>query len=536
MATSSPQVLERHIVAKGNYPMVPRDQKLFNCPVGRNGEQLQFNVSPGQLVAYVVESGKLPVTIDATDIPNVSGDLYIGVGYDSTGDGLADDVRLIAGEYLSKCQVEDAELGKPSCGSPAIKGTTIDCVNCEDTYTVKVTIDDNRSRSWGPFNKTGAEFIGTYKPDCSTCDDCPVDVNCKEIICGLVDSLNGELDLKLNGKRYPDWKGSGMPRPYKAVVVHENWNTYCIQPDAGDCEDCNKFDAITGATINGNPVTLTGNLDPSDNSKTLIPQLKNIAFQIETAMEKEFGRNAGFAFVSQGITSCCPIQLHVVTCDDEFALAGLTPCPDVINPADFLTFPGKADCADCTGAVPTPYTASCALAVFVDPAKPDCGDCYLDRPWTWYGVNLDVEIIRDAFDYGPIAKPFTIMEATSPRNFGSQIQWFEYKFGIGPAGRGRRHRASNYRRGHFDKFDDTSRIKKAVTAKCEALYCTYFLEHTRHQRSEFGPHNTNYDFRSGIHVNSDDTVTLTAWETFFNALITSENSNCKVIGEVACLA
>ena len=526
---------ERHIVAYGNYPIKPAGEPLFSCPTGkrRPGEKIFYNGVPGQLVAYTYDSSvsTIPVTVGAADLATLTTDLYIGVFVDQDGDGAADDVRPLAGGCFDKCNIDEASVGAPFCGQPLIEAATLDCVKCNETYTVKVTLENNQTRSWSPLFKGGCEFIASTSPDCCTCDDCPPEANCKEILCDLVKQLNGELDLRINNEAYPDWKGKGLPRPFKAVRGHDNWFTYCITPQEDDCncDTCTNVAAITEATIGGETVSFTGNLDPNDPAKTLLPQVQNIAFQIECAFDDIIGDSSGFAVVTQGVTACCPLQLHVVTCDADFAIAGLEPCA---APCD-LSFPCKRVCADCNTEEAEPYIPECWLAIIAEPEKPDCR-CYLeDVPWAWYGVKGKIEFLKDAGDCVPNVKTQTLLEPKSPRNFGAQIQWLEYKYGF-PGGRGRKYRASNYRKGTFGFPDDTSRLRNAVTAKCDALYCSYFLKHGIDYKTAFSHSTSCTPLSSGVHINCEDDVTLAEWEVFFNALITANNNNCKVIGEMQC--
>lgn len=530
--------IQRHIVERCNLPMVEAGLNLFDCPAGcsKPGAKSFYNVAPGQLVAYTIDgTGNVPVTIGAADIATTTGDIYIGIGWDADGDGVSDDVRLIAGEHLTKCEVDEATVGRPQCGNPGIKAAAIDCTECGETYTAKVIVDNNLSRSWGPLFKSGQEFTATYTTECCTCDDCPPEHNCKEVICGIVEALNGELDLKLGDRAYPDWKNPNLPRPFRAVRGHDNIFSYCITPDPAECkcDTCNKIDAVTSATIGGEAVDFKGNLDPTDPAKTLVPQLKNIAYQIECAFDNIIGKNTGFAVVTEGATACCPLQLHVVTCDPDFVIDGLTPCPDALE-LPFTITPVKT-CVDCDTEPAEPITPTCWLAVIVDPPKPKCDDCYLDKVSTWYGADISLEFLKDGFACKPKVMQKTIMEASAPRNFGAYIMWLEYKYGFGPAGRGRRHRASNYRRGYLNKWDDTSRIKNAVTAKCDAMYCSYYLDHDRVKKSSYGPTTYCTEFRSGIHIPITHDVALPSWEEFFNALITANNGNCKIQGSLACI-
>ena len=535
--------ITKHIVTSGDYTMVAAGQRLFDCPNCRAGRDAKifYNVAPGQLVAYTIDSATLqPITVDSTTLNSVTGDLYIGVGVDTDGDGAADDVRLLAGEKLDKCLLDETSVSAPVCGQPQILAAYLDCVKCWETYAVQFRYSDNRTRSFGLNRADQNEITAAIAPECSSCDDCSPTANCEEVICKLVDALNNEFDYTLsNGDAYPDKKVVHTTQPYRAVRLHDNWNVFCINPTgaACDCEGCIATDVIESAVINGTVVNFSGNVNPSNNAQTLLAQLKNIAQQIECAFDDLIGPHSGFAFVaSGGPDSCCPWQLHVVTCDDDFELHGASGALDVcdaINP--YPGFASRATCVDCGESPAADYVPTCGLAVIIEQPEIDCG-CFIDKPLAWYGRMGDLTFVKDLDSYSPIVKATELLAPRFPENFGAWIQWLEYSQETG--GKGREYRDVNARQGWLGLPDQVSRARNAITfADCNKSYCTYYLGHFNRRRPVIDRVNLSNVNRlsSYIHIPSDDVSTLNSWETFYNALLTIGESTCKIFGDVTCL-
>lgn len=532
--------ITKHIVTAGDYNLVPAGQNLFDCPnckAGKGGK-IFFNVAPGQLVAYTISpTTLLPITVDSTTLESVTGDLYIGVGIDTDGDGAADDVRLLAGEKFNKCLINETSLSKPACGQPQILGAYIDCIKCWETYAVQFKYSDNRTRSFGSSRADQEEITVSVSPECGGCTDCPAEANRDEVICKLVDALNGEFDTSINGQLYPDRKGFYPERPYRAVRLHENWYTYCIDPIASacDCENCNVVDAIVSATINNEVVTFSGNLNPADNTQTYIAQLKNIAQQIECAFEEKFGHNSGFAYVTGGgPDKCCPYALHVVTCDDNFVLTGsegtIATC-DSINP--FPTFTNKLTCVDCSGSPATTYTPDKGLAVIIEQPDLDCG-CYIDKPLAWYGRTGELTFIKDLDKKSPIIKAAELLSPKFPENFGAWIQWLEYSQETG--GRGRNYRDINAQQGWLGLPDSQSRANNAISfSNCKKSYCSWYIGHNEVRHPSLTKSVALNSLKSFIHIPSDDLNTIADWEEFYGILLGLNGNSCTVLSSGSCL-
>jgi len=195
--------IQKHVVTSGNYALAAAGQPLFTCVGTGKSAQIIYNVLPGQLVAYTVNNGVTLTVDDATLAASDIYELYIGVGIDTTGNGINDDIRHIGIEQVSGCEPREVSTSSPRCGGPQVVDFYFDCTQCDETYSVIVRIDDNKTQSFSPWNKSFSEFVGSIVTNCSSCDDCPVDHNCKEVACKLADALNNELDLRVGERKYP---------------------------------------------------------------------------------------------------------------------------------------------------------------------------------------------------------------------------------------------------------------------------------------------------------------------------------------------
>lgn len=344
---------QKHLVTYGNYGFA---SAVGNPPLFvKAGGKLVYNVSPGQLVAYVIENGVTrivaPAALDATEIYK----LYVGVGVDEFGVGRTTAIRHLGIEHIAGCMPQALQASSPRCGAPQIVDFYFECTKCDETYSVMVTVDDNQTRSFSPWNKSMSEFVGSIVTSCSSCNDCDVEHNCREVACKLSDALNGELDLRVGSRLYPDWNGKGLPRPYHVTRLHANSYTYCFSPQsvANSCTDCTYVAAVEGVKIRDTRYPFVGNLNPADSTQTLTSQLAFLADQINEFFETEYGQfaHAGRAYTTGSYSDCCAIQLHVNTCDASFVLydandVALTATTS--NPfTTYGTTAAVADCVDC---------------------------------------------------------------------------------------------------------------------------------------------------------------------------------------------
>lgn len=535
--------ITNHVVTAGDFNIVPAGQRLFDCPTCKPGKggKVYYNVAPGQLVAFTINPTTLqPITVDETNVASVTGDLYIGVGVDTDGDGAADNVRLLAGEKFEKCLIDEYKVSAPVAPQPQILAAYLDCTNPLETYTVQFKYSDNRTRSFGLVRADQNEITVSASADEAPCPGCSTTVDPEKIVCKLVDSLNNKFNYRIGDEpSYPDKKEVRLPKDYRAVRLHDNWDVFCINPitPSADCQGCEVTDSIVSATINGQVKTFTGNLNPSNNAQTYLAQLENIAQQIECGFEEEYGPHAGFAFVAGngGQTGCAPYQLHVVSCDNSFVLTGgsgpITAC-EAINP--YPAFASEATCVDCGDPAPADYVPTTGLAVIIPQPKhldqPN-GD-FVTKPMAFYGRFGELNFIKDAGSGSPIVKATELMAPVFPENFGSWIEWLEYsQF---PRGRGRAYREVNARQGWLGTPDSVSRARNAVSfANRNKSYCTYYLGHnmTRHPSLTKSPAFNRLN--SYVHIPSDESNTIASFEALMTAIL-SVNPSCTVIDSQAC--
>lgn len=534
MTSTLKNSVQKHVVTYGNYGFASAagNPPLFTLSGGR----INYNVNPGQLVAYVIEDGVTRIvsasTLDSSEIY----ELYIGVGIDETGLGITTDVRHIGVEDISGCLPRKASTSSPRCGSPQVVDLYFDCTKCNETYSVEVTVDDNQTQSFGPWNKSYQQFVGSIVTDCSSCDECEVEHNCREVACKLADALNSDLDLKIGSRQYPDWKGKGLPRPYFATRLHASSKIYCFSPqtEAEGCTSCTYVAAVKGAVINGTTYLFTGNLNPTNSAQTLTAQLDHISHQINQAFKTEYGENAhaGSSFTTGSYSNCCSIQLHINSCDTNFSLinaadAAITPQTSNNPFTTYGTVTPVPGCVDCADLEVTPVVYPCGIRIIAERIAPKCG-FYIDKPLSFYGRKVTVGPIGDGWK----GKPWRVVEVQAmelPAGFGSSIQWLEYQ--TEPDGRGRRYSRSNKHSGTFNLPDAKSRVN-AVTAKCDTNYCSYYLKSEIEKRYLDGTPGF-LTVHSNVHIPAADSVTVAAWEAFEEALL-ALNPACKVVTSVAC--
>ncbi len=484
--------IQRHIVGKGNRALVAKDTPVYQLAGGR----IHYNVAPGQFVAYFESSdGQIPLAIEAADITSKNVHrVRFGVGY-STNGVTVDAIRYLGTEKIGNCDIEHMSVASPKCGNPAVRDFYFDCVSCDETYTIAVGVDDNFTRSFAPLQKSYAEYFGSYVPDCTTCDGCDTEVDCKDIVHGLVESIRGDRGVMIGDKPYPDYRKPDLCPPFHITAICPVSRVYCLSftdPDS-ECEKCETVSAITEVTIGGTAYPLVGTVLPDDTSQTARVQLQSVVDQINQLFDDNLGLDMGRAYLTGvNASSCCPLQLHVNTSDDTFAITGLTPAEDY-NPFD-VGQPGEG--------------FSCGIRVIAAPIEGDCS-CYIDKAAAFYGANIRIEARGDGFQD---SKEVAVQNMELPGQFGRLIQWMEVAQDRGGSGR-------NYSAGHqggtfLGVPRDDSRYVASYMAECEEDYCSYYIRSREHIRNQASGKPDSFLIDSYIHVPSGDDVTQTAVEEF----------------------
>ncbi len=528
----------RHLVTAGNYGFVANNTDLYTLI--RKGDKFKktYNVAPGQLVMWsndpsctTVPKTIAPANLDLAELAT----LKIGVGVDTDGDGLTNAIRQISPLELQGCTIDKLDAVAPQCAVPQIKAIYPECVSC-DAISARVRVYDQDSINFSEHAlKAFHEFTATYVPDCTSCSDCEQTVTCDEVVCGLVDALNNDTDFKINGDPYPHYYNTGVERPYKAFKLWSTWKSYCISPEVGtECTECNAIDALTTFTIQDVDYNFSLT-NPANNLETLVSQLQLAVDQINAKFDATTGKHGGFAFLSRGQGTCCPVQLFVTTCDETFEIAGLVECVDAIETAfpDFVT---TSTCKQCDSA-DTTTTPTCGIGIFVSPDTLPC-DCFeLNRPAQFLGRWVEIDLISGSGnDKTPkYSKKATLLEGQVASGFGSEIQYLEYANNIEAIGfEGFQYDLGNDEDGWQGLPRRSSRLRNAITADCKKSYCSYYLRHRG--QVEYGPHRNfiNKLIDGFIHVPTNDSTTKTAVEALFTKFVALVPQTCKVITTATC--
>lgn len=529
----------RHVSTDGNLGFVPTGTNLFTLRKKGHSFRKTYNVAPNQLVMWTgdLDCATPPTTVAPADLTvDILNDLHIGVGYDSNLDGTADMIREISPTALQACNTIDLDVASPTCSVPQLEAVFPSCLACETT-SLLVRLYDSNSIAFGQNAvKSYQERLISYTPDCETCDGCDRPVTCDEVVCGLLDQLTNYHKLDDKGRPYPhssldygvEWEGVDF------FKIHPQWHSYCLAPTALDnCTTCNSIAAIDSFTINGTvfPVDITA---PSDDTKLLVTQLQSVVDQINETFESELGRHSGKAMLARGQGNCCPLQLFVTTCDENFVItsgeAPLEECEDVINQfPDFVTAP---TCAEC-GSEGTTETPNCGIGAIAYQDFEDCDNCDITQPRQFWGRQVELDIISPSGSHNPKwNRTATLLKPQLPGNFGSQIQYLEYSQASG--GPAFNFEIGNPRSGWLGTFNKDSRLKRAVRAKCEYSYCSYlfkfkFVEDQGITRSPSYLHLSGY-----IHVPQGHDTTKTDVEALQAKLIELDPQVCRTLSSSTC--
>lgn len=521
--------IDKILVTGGNVGFVATATPLYTEVVtSPNRGAIYYNVAPMQPVIWVdlkdgsIPLTKTPATLTVGDLPY----LHIGVGFDGDGDGLVESIREAGPDFAYGCSIKGFNGFGPSCDRPTIKALYPSCLGCE-TFAVEVRVSDNKTRSFGMHRADFASFHASYTPDCESCEDCEiVTPPCGEYMCEIVDQLNNEISVTLGDSYYPNRLGETLSRPYVAVKLQPYWYSYCITPESGTCVDCNKIDDLTTFATEGNATNaFVGVKNPADNTQTLISQLEYAALQIQNQLRTEHGKHGAWAVLSKGVGDCCGVQLHVVTCDEDFAITGWTPCESGIT--QFPTFSSSSVCQDCSTTTSS-TTPDCGFAIIAKMDKYEC-DCFINRVPVTTARTIDIIVTSSNSKMSKYAKTATLQEGTQASGYGAEIQMEEYRQ-LSSSGKG-----FDFEDGNTFKADGftpspTSKMRKAITADCKKSYCRYELE------SEFPSFNgvAISNIKTTFAVPENDATTQTAVEALMLKLSTIVPTTCKTLVAIGC--
>lgn len=256
-----------YLTTKGNLGLYPAGQDVFvNAPGGG------LLVGAGQPVLYDQKTRK---AIAAADIPNTEFVVF-AVGVGKVG-GPASALRHLGGERFNLCEDQIKEdVTPPVCGQPQVLDTFFDMKDASSTHAFEVHLDDSWIRSTSGFNGT-AKYPFSAIPGPQDCEGCEPDSNCKEMLCRLVDKINGRVQADPTKiSRFINRTIKDAYQPFRAAMLWDQADSiknWCLTPTDGTCETCVNFPAIAGVTIGAVSTVFVGTNDGTNTRREHFPQL-----------------------------------------------------------------------------------------------------------------------------------------------------------------------------------------------------------------------------------------------------------------------
>lgn len=511
------KVREHILVTSGNHPLFPGGQRVFSDSHPIYGGT-QIVPLDGQLAIFDNHS---QVSFDAATIlgrPFAN----LATFHDTDGDGVSDKVRKAFGDNVFVNYVNAYTAEESRCAIQEVVDFLFSCTHCSQPYTLSVMVQDNETQNQYPYNKA-EQLTFTSNQECCSCSDCPedTDVSCK-IAQDLVDQMNGVLTT--DPTKVPTWNRRVPRNKFTAVRLYggaEASKLYTFDPVVEDgCTNCVAVPFIKSFTYDigdgggTQTVTFTGNANPADGTQTLIGQLKNIARQINVALDGK-----GSAILRRGTSKCCPITLEINTCATAVTLkttgdVNLTPVNS--NPLAPLTLGGQ--CVNCGDQTLAETTFDYGIRLIADEVELPNEDPR-NRPLGYLNRKIDVYPSGGFACGGSYVRK--TQKAQTPDNLGYQWAWREYASSTGTSGR------------EIDGFNKNYGILGLPKGRADLAfvnpntdYCSYIIEHALpHQDIGISGARREAKGRTVILVPQGDTVTQASIETTLGPWIVSGNNN-----------
>ena len=166
-----------------------RNNDVFQILVGKTQDTILAagnypkDLLPGQVGIF---DAKTNVSLDETATPT---EFYIGVGIDSDGDGVTDNIAKSAGQYIQTAGVVDLSVRSYNQAVPAIIEIAGYEAVCNTDYALRVEYRNEeiyKRQGTVGFTKTYAFTIESNCPDC-VCDN-------NEITIALVNAVNADVE------------------------------------------------------------------------------------------------------------------------------------------------------------------------------------------------------------------------------------------------------------------------------------------------------------------------------------------------------
>lgn len=483
------------LVTSGNQGLVATGTKLFNA----DGS---LNINPGQLGIF---NARTHIAADESTFAN-GNEYYIAVGIDADGDGIAETIRKSAGEEISKCGIDVAQVKAPTEECPQIWDFVFDCIECDTDYALKVQME---GVEWMPYfaNQHLPTFtFNHYTKCCTECEETTPTVACSAFVDDIISQVAQTANEAANliDQQYP----------FTAIALGE----YQVEVTL-PCRN-NRPAAMDTITILGNTIDVCTEITVLADETMNVTAFNTIKDLIETeepTVTATFYKKCTNGCYSLLLTSADDIStaFEVVFLDEGDSCA-----------AGSITYTQASPQVDTTSPITEDY--SCGIRFIGHIFPQECG-CFPPKEYkSTRGTKMRIFPVS-GFD----CKWDTtlVQDLQIAQGQGADLRWLEYKQQTG--GVGRVYDSYHMHYGKLGVYGD--RVRESVTAACTS-YCKYDLIH--HTKSNpLAPmgwtHNTH--LLTTIAIPSDDTATRSDFEAALN-----DNANgllgvgtCK-LADVTC--
>lgn len=489
------------LATQRNQPLVPKGQAVFNAD-----SDYPYNVMTGQPVLF---DSRTNTTLEPADLATTTSDyISFAVGVGKKGQ-LATELRTLTGsleESLCNFQMKGKGTG-PSCAVPQIVDLFFDCVDVDEAYTLQVNLDDALVRSRYQMNEPATYLFSAQTEPAGDCEGCNPERSCEEIVCKLVDQINGNFAPDFN--RFARRSSKNRYQPFRASRLFnhpQGIQRFCIPARVSDCGEVTYGNLYQIEVFTGDVVQIMPN--PTE---SYVP-LGSIEMFV-SKLDKYLAQKGGSATLTTpvGDNSGCGLVIEVSVCEAE-VIAFVSGSDDIssceeFNP--FVTVQKDPTCKDCSSTA-TEQTFTCGIRLLVDSIDVEC-DCDLpvDILPNYFGRTVSVDFVGDNWNH---THSVVSQEQVLPEGLGLFYQnRARYQHN---GGWGRDFRNSDRYVGRTTKrLDDHSRASN-IGVDCAETYCVYDLQ-IEHTNTNF--HSNKQVFSnttwSTLLVPSTDTVTRTAIES-----------------------
>lgn len=507
-------------VARENILASYGDQSIFASGQNVFNADGTTNVLPGQLVFWNPVTQKsigAGITVTSNDR------IVLSVGVDSKT------IKSVYGDEIYGQYIQAVTAEPPACGLAPVWDILWNDVNCDEDFTVNISVMNDDVQNTYPYNKP-AVYSYTVKAGTCACASCDNGIDGHALACALRDAINQERSSVTKLSTFLPSKLNNKAKGFNATILYggDNPDTatnpttfrYCINPVVddtcdGNCIHMDKLIQEISFTLPGGEapttyaITSTAYTPPTPD-QGFLSELNNIVNQINTALDGN-----GTAILVKGVGACCPIKLEVNTCFNDFAITGIATCEEY-NPFDPSDFPITAEhsCKNCDTA-PT-RTFKRGIRIMGQPIDYSCSKCTPDLNPQWLKTP-EINVFPVSGFSCSQAYVRNTQVAVLPENLG--YDWVVRDYISDNGGLGREHDAYEHR-GYGAAGYPLSRGRSGALKNvgCAKTYCSYAIAHgLPHSDPIVKGYSHATRGTSIILIPSDDTTTRTEFEAILNS-------------------